>query len=199
MIHEWGSEKRRPSLADCSTTDPIVVRTPAVEVLLNTRNIQELIEKALALATGLSEELRGVVMNIDDPLRLAYLLGSLLDMPADELTAQPSTPPQDHDHDGTARRLISGTAVKYLLLVINIVTGFRGFRPSMLGKINTTVQIIAIAAIIFAASVPYGTGYYLPTIYTTVFTFSVLSGAHYVFFVSKLVNEDRRSEADTLK
>jgi cardiolipin synthase len=75
---------------------------------------------------------------------------------------------------------------------INIVTGFRGFRPSLLGKINTTVQIVAIAAIIFAASVPYGTGYYLPTIYTTVFAFAVLSGAHYVFFVSKLVNEDRR-------
>jgi len=82
---------------------------------------------------------------------------------------------------------------------INIVTGFRGFRPSMLGKINTVVQIFAIAIIIFAASVPYGTGYYLPTLYTTVFAFAVLSGAHYVFFVSKLVNEDRRSEADTLK
>lgn len=75
---------------------------------------------------------------------------------------------------------------------INIVTGFRGFRPSMLGKINTTVQIFAIGAIMFAASFPYATGYYLPTIYTTVFTFAVLSGAHYVFFVSKLVNEDRR-------
>jgi cardiolipin synthase len=75
---------------------------------------------------------------------------------------------------------------------INIVTGFRGFRPSLLGKINTTVQIVAIAAIIFAASVPFGTGYYLPTIYTTVFAFAVLSGAHYVFFVSKLLNEDRR-------
>jgi cardiolipin synthase (CMP-forming) len=82
---------------------------------------------------------------------------------------------------------------------INIVTGFRGFRPSMLGKINTTVQIFSIAAIIWAASVPYGSGWYLPTIYTTVFALSVLSGAHYVFFVSKLVNEDRRSEADTLK
>ena len=81
---------------------------------------------------------------------------------------------------------------------INIVTGFRGFRPSMLGKINTVVQIFAIAIIIFAASVPYGTGYYLPTLYTTVFAFSVLSGAHYVFFVSKLVNEDRRSEGNPL-
>jgi cardiolipin synthase len=75
---------------------------------------------------------------------------------------------------------------------INIVTGFRGFRPSLLGKINTTVQIVAIGAIMFAASVPYGTGYYLPTVYTTVFAFAVLSGAHYVFFVSKLLNEDRR-------
>jgi cardiolipin synthase (CMP-forming) len=75
---------------------------------------------------------------------------------------------------------------------INIVTGFRGFRPSLLGKINTTVQIIAIAAIMFAASVPYGTGYYLPTVYTTVFTFAVLSGVHYVFFVTKLLNEDKR-------
>ena len=75
---------------------------------------------------------------------------------------------------------------------INVVTGFRGFRPSMLGKINTTVQIVAIGLIIFAASVPYGTGYYLPTLYTTVFAFAVLSGAHYVFFVSRLVNEDRR-------
>ena len=75
---------------------------------------------------------------------------------------------------------------------INIVTGFRGFRPSLLGKINTTVQITAIGMIMFAASVPYGTGYYLPTIYATVFAFAVLSGAHYVFFVSKLLNEDRR-------
>ena len=75
---------------------------------------------------------------------------------------------------------------------INIVTGFRGFRPSMLGKINTVIQITAIGIIMFAASVPYGTGYYLPTLYATIFGFAVLSGAHYVLFVSKLVNEDRR-------
>jgi cardiolipin synthase len=75
---------------------------------------------------------------------------------------------------------------------INIMTGFRGFRPSWLGKVNTTVQIIAIGAIMFAASVPYGSGYYLPTIYATVFGLAVLSGAHYVFFASKLLNEDRR-------
>ncbi|HBB89173.1 MAG TPA: hypothetical protein DC047_16330 [Blastocatellia bacterium] len=75
---------------------------------------------------------------------------------------------------------------------INIMTGFRGFRPSWLGKVNTTVQIGAIAAIMFAASFPYYTGYYLPTIYATVFIFAVLSGLHYIFFASKLMNEDRR-------
>ncbi|MGH9970884.1 MAG: CDP-alcohol phosphatidyltransferase family protein [Pyrinomonadaceae bacterium] len=76
---------------------------------------------------------------------------------------------------------------------INIMTGFRGFRPSWLGKLNTSVQILGIAVIMFAASVPYGTGYYLPTVYATVFALAVLSGAHYVFFASKLMNEDRQS------
>ena len=56
-----------------------------IEVEAHVRRIQELIEKALSLATGLSEELRGVVMNIEDPLRLAYVLATLIDMkPADK-------------------------------------------------------------------------------------------------------------------
>lgn len=79
---------------------------------------------------------------------------------------------------------------------INIMTGFRGFRPSWLGKANTTVQIIAIAIIMFAASVPYYTGYYLPTLYVIVFTFALTSGLHYIFFASRLLNEDRRQNAE---
>lgn len=74
---------------------------------------------------------------------------------------------------------------------INIMTGFRGFRPSWLGKLNTTVQIVGITAIMFAASVPYYTGLYLPTVYAAVFGLALLSGLHYVFFVSKLMNDDR--------
>jgi len=78
---------------------------------------------------------------------------------------------------------------------INIVTGFRRFRPSWLGKINTTVQILAIAAILIAASFPSLSGY-LPTVYTTVFGFAVLSGVHYIFFASRLLNEDRRQNEE---
>jgi ATP-dependent Lon protease len=51
-----------------------------LEADAHVRRIQELIEKALSLAAGLSEELRGVVMNIEDPLRLVYVLATLLDM-----------------------------------------------------------------------------------------------------------------------
>ena len=56
-----------------------------IEIEAHVRRIQDLIEKALSLASGLSEELRAVVMNIDDPLRLAYVLATLIDMkPADK-------------------------------------------------------------------------------------------------------------------
>jgi ATP-dependent Lon protease len=48
------------------------------------RRIHELIERALSVTTGLSQELRGLVTGIDDPLRLSYLLSSLLDMKAEE-------------------------------------------------------------------------------------------------------------------
>src|SRR5499425_3443182 len=65
---------------------------------------------------------------------------------------------------------------------INIVTGFRGFRPSWLGKVNTTVQIVAIATVMLAAQTRAGTGYYLPTVYTSVFTLTLFSGVHYIFF-----------------
>jgi cardiolipin synthase len=75
---------------------------------------------------------------------------------------------------------------------INMVSGFRAFRPSFLGKLSTVVQILAVATVILAAQIRVGTGYYLPTVYTTVFAFTLLSGIHYVFFVSNLMNDDRK-------
>lgn len=75
---------------------------------------------------------------------------------------------------------------------INMVSGFRAFQPSFLGKVSTVVQILAVAAVILAAQTRVGTGYYLPTVYTSVFTLALLSGIHYIFFVSRLLNEDRK-------
>ena len=75
---------------------------------------------------------------------------------------------------------------------INMVSGFRSFRPSFLGKVSTVVQIVAVAAVILAAQTRVGTGYYLPTIYTSVFALTLISGIHYIFFVSRLLTEDRK-------
>ena len=72
---------------------------------------------------------------------------------------------------------------------IYMVTGFRAFQPSLPGKISTLLQIIAVATVMLAAQTRMGTGYYLPTIYTSVFAFTLFSGLHYVFFVSRLLNK----------
>jgi cardiolipin synthase len=72
---------------------------------------------------------------------------------------------------------------------INIMTGFRGFRPSWLGKASTFVQVIAVIMILVAAVFPSLRGFYLPTVYTTVALFAVVSGIHYIFFVARLMRE----------
>src|SRR5262245_58822282 len=56
----------------------------SIEVDAYVRRLHELIDRALSVTSGLSQELRSLVAGIDDPLRLAYLLSSLLDMKADE-------------------------------------------------------------------------------------------------------------------
>ncbi len=56
----------------------------SLEVDAYVRRMQELIDRALSVTSGLSQELRSLVAGIDDPLRLAYLLSSLLDMKAEE-------------------------------------------------------------------------------------------------------------------
>jgi ATP-dependent Lon protease len=55
-----------------------------VETEAYERRIRELAEKAVTLATGASAEVRQLVLGIEDPLRLTYLLGSMLDASAKE-------------------------------------------------------------------------------------------------------------------
>jgi ATP-dependent Lon protease len=60
------------------------VTTRTLEIDAYVRRLQELIDRALSMSSGLSQELRSLVAGIDDPLRVAYLLSSLLDMKAEE-------------------------------------------------------------------------------------------------------------------
>ena len=73
---------------------------------------------------------------------------------------------------------------------INVMTGFRGFRPSWLGKASTFVQVVAVGLILLSPVTGYNS--YLPTVYTTVAFFAVVSGIHYIFHVAKLMKEESR-------
>ncbi|MEP7211833.1 MAG: CDP-alcohol phosphatidyltransferase family protein [Acidobacteriota bacterium] len=71
---------------------------------------------------------------------------------------------------------------------INVMTGFRGFKPSWLGKLSTLVQVIAVTLILLAAV--FGVSFYLPTVYVIVVLLAFLSGLHYIFFVARLMKDE---------
>ena len=73
---------------------------------------------------------------------------------------------------------------------IFVMTNFRGFKPSWLGKASTVVQIFAVGLVLIAAIFPSLRGFYLPTVYTTVFAFALFSGLHYIYHVAKLMKEE---------
>lgn len=75
---------------------------------------------------------------------------------------------------------------------INVMTGFRGFQPSWLGKLSTTVQVAAVTLILVAAV--FGHSIYLPTTYFVVVLLAFASGFHYVFFVAQLMREAESKE-----
>lgn len=73
-------------------------------------------------------------------------------------------------------------------LGINIMTGFRGFQPSFLGKLSTVVQVNGVGLILIAAV--FGYSFYLPAIFIIIVALAFISGIHYIFHVSKLMRED---------
>ena len=56
----------------------------SIEIDAHVRRLQELVDRALSLATGLSPDIKTLVSSLDDPLRIAYLLASLVDMKAED-------------------------------------------------------------------------------------------------------------------
>jgi len=55
-----------------------------IEIEAHVRRLQELVDRALSLATGLSPDVKTLVSSLDDPLRIVYILASLLDMRAED-------------------------------------------------------------------------------------------------------------------
>ncbi len=73
-------------------------------------------------------------------------------------------------------------------LIINMVTGFSGFRPSMPGKINTVIQLGAITFFL-VANARGCCETYLIWVYYVTFGITVFSGLHYVFHANRLMTE----------
>jgi ATP-dependent Lon protease len=62
--------------------EPIREQTPEVEALR--RNIQALIQKALGLLPNVPPEIRAIILQSEDAVRLAYFIGSMLDLAVDQ-------------------------------------------------------------------------------------------------------------------
>lgn len=73
---------------------------------------------------------------------------------------------------------------------INIMTGFRGFKPSFWGKVSTLVQVIGVSLVMFAAV--SGFSFFLPTTYFIIVLLVVVSGVHYIFQVARLMTEESK-------
>ena len=76
---------------------------------------------------------------------------------------------------------------------INIITGFKGFKPSFWGKVSTLVQVIGISLVLFAAASGYTI--FLPTTYFIIALFVVISGVHYIFQVASLMKDEGKAES----
>lgn len=158
------------------------------------------------VVAGVTDGLDGLLARRFDQ---ASQLGRILDPIADKLmlvTAfvvlslpsimEPRTLPQPHPRHLPVPFWVTAAVISRDVFIvvgaaaINIVTGFRGFRPSWLGKASTFVQVTAVIYVLCAAILPPLRGY-LPTVYTTVFAFAVFSGVHYVFFAARLLGEGR--------
>jgi len=218
-------KKTRPHRAPIETQNSKIAKSPVSSRIVTVPNLLTMFRMALIpvfvsllfsrkfswalgvfVLAGLTDGLDGLLAR---KLNQGSQLGTILDPIADKLLlvtsfivlSVPAIAPQPLPRHFPIPFWVTVVVISRDIFIvvgaaaINIVTGFSSFRPSWLGKINTTVQILAIAAILIAASFPSLSGY-LPTVYTTVFGFTVLSGIHYIFFASRLLNEERRQNGE---
>jgi cardiolipin synthase (CMP-forming) len=78
--------------------------------------------------------------------------------------------------------------------VINMTTGFSGFRPSIPGKLNTFVQIVLIVFFLVANAFNL-LAEYLPVAYYATLAIAVFSGLHYIVHINRLMSENTEPRA----
>jgi cardiolipin synthase (CMP-forming) len=157
-----------------------------------------------ALATfffaGLSDAVDGFIART---FNQSSELGKALDPIADKLMMTTAfvvlTIPQlvpDSKHLPVPFWLTAAVITRDVLIIvvafaIFVSTGFRGFKPSIWGKVSTMFQVAAVLLILVATNFPSIGDVYLPFVYLGVFLFAAISGFHYIFFVSSLMKQEK--------
>lgn len=90
----------------------------------------------------------------------------------------------------TAAAISRDVIIVLAAAVINITTGFSGFRPSRPGKLNTFVQIVMIVFFLIANAFNLLAEYLLVVYYATL-GMAVFSGLHYIAHINRLMSEDQ--------
>lgn len=150
----------------------------------------------LLIAAGLSDALDGLLART---LHQQTLLGQYLDPLADKLLLSSLF---------LVLSVVKKIPWKYTVLVFSrdvcivatavvlyATVGFRDFRPSIFGKINTVCQIAAVFFVILAQVVPVSSVLLLEKVFLyATFIFTLVSGIHYILETGHRLRREHAAE-----
>ena len=151
----------------------------------------------LLIAAGLSDALDGVLARA---LHQQTLLGQYLDPIADKLLLSTLflvlSVAKKIPWKYTVLVFSRDVCIVATAVVLYATVGFRDFRPSVFGKINTVCQISAVFFVVLAQVMPIPVVLMLGRffLYAT-FTFTLVSGVHYVLLTGHRLREQPKSAA----
>ena len=145
---------------------------------------------ALFVLAGVSDGLDGLLARA---LSQRTRLGQYLDPIADKLML--STLFLVLTHVGRVPRVVTvlvfsrDLGILVISMVLFITNTLRDFRPSILGKLNTLVQIVGVTVIMVEQVwvIPYGATL-ITVLMRTIAVLAPLSAAHYAWIVSRRIN-----------
>ncbi len=151
----------------------------------------------LLIAAGLSDALDGLVARA---LHQQTLLGQYLDPIADKLLLSSLflvlSVAKKIPWKYTVLVFSRDVCIVATAVVLYATVGFRDFRPSVFGKINTVCQISAVFFVVLAqvTSLPLVLVLGRFFLYAT-FTFTLISGVHYVLLMGHRLREQPKAAA----
>lgn len=152
---------------------------------------------ALLVAAGLSDALDGLLARA---LHQQTLLGQYLDPLADKLLLSSSflvlSFVRKIPWKYTALVFSRDICIVATAVVLYATVGFRDFRPSIFGKINTVCQVVAVYFVVMAQvmSVPWVLRLERLSLYAT-FTFTLISGIHYILLTGHRLRREHPTPA----